>query len=148
MDLAKYKNIFAQESKKYLEDLEPLLISVEKDRSNRGLWEQIHGKIHSIKGMARALSMENISSLCHLMEEWCKQFQQGSCKAGKDNVQSLFEGMEVLAVLVGSWGVDASPEQKKQREDLMARFERAPSQDRAEVATGLRKYSGSFPEGD
>ncbi len=56
MDLDKYKNIFAQESKKYLEDLGPLLISVEKDRPNRQLWEQIHGKIHSIKGMARALS--------------------------------------------------------------------------------------------
>ena len=118
MDLAKYKNIFAQESRKYLEDLDPLLISVEKDCSDRELWEQIHGKIHSIKGMARALSMETISSLCHLMEEWCKQFQQGSCKAAKANVQSLFEGLDVLALLVGSWGVDASPEQKKQREDL------------------------------
>ena len=147
MDLDKYKNIFAQESKKYLEDLGPLLISVEKDRPNRQLWEQIHGKIHSIKGMARALSMENISSLCHLMEDWCKQFQQGTCKAGKDNVQSLFEGVDVLAVLVGSWGVDASPEQKKQREGLMARFEKEPSQDCAEVAIEPENISVHSPKG-
>ncbi|MCJ7809580.1 MAG: Hpt domain-containing protein, partial [Desulfobulbaceae bacterium] len=147
MDLDKYKNIFAQESKKYLEDLGPLLISVEKDRPNRQLWEQIHGKIHSIKGMARALSMENISSLCHLMEDWCKQFQQGTCKAGKDDVQSLFEGVDVLAVLVGSWGVDASPEQKKQREGLMARFEKEPSQDRAEVAIEPENISVHSPKG-
>ena len=147
MDLTKYKNIFAQESRKYLEDLDPLLISVEKDCSDRELWKQIHGKIHSIKGMARALSMESISSLCHLMEAWCKQFQQGSCKAGKADVQSLFEGLDVLALLVGSWGVDASPEQKKQREDLMARFEKEPSQDRPQVAMGLENISVHSPKG-
>ena len=147
MDLAKYKNIFAQESRKYLEDLEPLLISVEKELSNRELWEQIHGKIHSIKGMARALSMETISSLCHLMEEWCKQFQQGFCKAAKSNVQSLFEGLDVLALLVSSWGVDVSPEQKKKREDLMARFEREPFQDLPEAAMELESISVHSPKG-
>lgn len=147
MDLAKYKNIFAQESKKYLEDLGPLLISVEKDRVNHGLWEQIHGKIHSIKGMARALSMENISSLCHLMEDWCKQFQQGACTAGKDDVQSLFEGVDILSVLVGSWGEDVSPEQKKQREDLVARFQKEPSQDRIEVPEGNENIVVHSPKG-
>lgn len=147
MDLAKYKNIFAQESKKYLEDLGPLLISVEKDRVNHGLWEQIHGKIHSIKGMARALSMESISSLCHLMEDWCKQFQQGVCKAGKDDVQSLFEGVDVLSALVGNWDEDVSPEQKKQREDLIARFEKEPSQDLVEVPERSGNIAVHSPKG-
>ena len=147
MDLAKYKNIFAQESKKYLEDLGPLLMSVEKDYLNLGLWEKIHGKIHSIKGMARALSMENISSLCHLMEDWCKQFQQSACTAGKDDVQSLFEGVDILSVLVGSWGEDVSPEQKKKREGLLARFEKEPSQDRVEVTKGGENIAVHSPKG-
>ncbi len=147
MDLAKYKNIFAQESKKYLEDLGPLLISVEKDRINQGLWEQIHGKIHSIKGMARALSMESISSLCHLMEDWCKKFQQGACTAGRDDVQSLFEGVDVLSDLVSSWGEDVSPEQKKQREDLTAKFEKEPSQDRVAIPKERGDITVHSPKG-
>ncbi len=147
MDLAKYRNIFAQESRKYLEDLGPLLIAVEKDRSSTELWEQIHGKIHSIKGMARALSMENISALCHNMEGWCRQFQQGAWKAGEDDVQSLFEGVDMVGLLVGSWGEDPSPMQRKQREALTARFEKEPSRDLSRAPKSLKDIPVHSPKG-
>jgi two-component system chemotaxis sensor kinase CheA len=57
MDLTKYRKIFTHESTQYLEELENLLVDAEKDLQNSDLWTAVHGKIHSIKGMARALSM-------------------------------------------------------------------------------------------
>jgi len=33
-------------------------MKAENDLPNQQLWGEIHGKIHSIKGMAKALSME------------------------------------------------------------------------------------------
>jgi two-component system chemotaxis sensor kinase CheA len=69
MDLAKYERIFTQESEKYLRELDDLLMRVERDLINRHVWSEIHGKVHSIKGMARALSL--IQSSCFLMEQTC-----------------------------------------------------------------------------
>ena len=100
MDLTKYEKIFAQESGKYLKELDNLLMQVEKNLSNLGLWVEIHGKLHSIKGMARALSLNTISELCHLMEEWCLKFQQGKIMSSLAAVQALFDGSEFLGALI------------------------------------------------
>ena len=88
MDLTKYEKIFTQESEKYLKELDDLLMQVEKDLINRELWSKIHGKIHSIKGMARALSLDKITNLSHCMENWCKEFQKGAMEATPDAIQT------------------------------------------------------------
>ena len=59
MDLEKYRKIFTQESGKYLEQIDQLLIQVDNHPSDTGLWSDLHGKMHSIKGMARAMSRTN-----------------------------------------------------------------------------------------
>ena len=114
MDLEKYKKIFIQESGKYLDDLDMTLIQVEKDLSNQHLWGEIHGKIHSIKGMARALSLDKVSDLCHSMEAWCKQFQGGEITPSDDAVQLLMEGADLLKGLVSGEGEITSPDDLKQ----------------------------------
>jgi len=102
MDIDKYKKIFIQESGKYLQELDTTLIRVEKDLLNRDLWSSIHGKIHSIKGMARALSLDTVSGLCHSMEAWCKEFQGGTVRPTADAVQVLMDGAELLKGLVAA----------------------------------------------
>ncbi|MBW2592611.1 MAG: Hpt domain-containing protein, partial [Deltaproteobacteria bacterium] len=76
VDLQKYKEIFVAESGKYFKELDNFLIRVEQNPDDTALWREIHGKIHSIKGMAKALSMNHITQLSHAMEEWCKLFQK------------------------------------------------------------------------
>ncbi|MDO9110986.1 MAG: Hpt domain-containing protein, partial [Desulfatirhabdiaceae bacterium] len=63
MDLDKYRKIFQQESGKYLEQIDQLLIQVDNHPSDNGLWSALHGKVHSIKGMARAVSKTSIAQL-------------------------------------------------------------------------------------
>lgn len=100
MDRTKYEAIFAQESERYLNELDTLLLGVEKSPLDRSLWEEIHGKVHSIKGMARALSLDKITGLGHLMEEWCKMFQGGQAAASPGAIQTLFDGTDLLRHLV------------------------------------------------
>lgn len=126
MDLTKYEKIFVQESGKYLKELEDLLMQVEKNLSNLGLWAEIHGKVHSIKGMARALSLHNISELCHLMEEWCLKFQQGKIMSSQAAVQSLFEGSEFLGALISKSGRLDSFEDQKTYNRLTSIFQISP----------------------
>ncbi|MCF8119726.1 MAG: Hpt domain-containing protein [Deltaproteobacteria bacterium] len=126
MDLEKYEKIFAGESEKYLDELDNALLEVEKDPLNRGLWSDIHGKIHSIKGMARALRMEKISGLCHLMEEWCTGFQRGEYAPGDEAVQLLFDGTRILRALAAQKEDLSDPRHAKQYHRLMSRFSRLP----------------------
>lgn len=126
MDLTKYQKIFVQESEKYLMELDRLLIDVEKDLSNKDLWTEIHGKLHSIKGMARALSLEKITDLSHSMEDWCKMFQQGELLASSDIVQFYFDGEDLLKMLVSRMGDISSPEDQRWYDTVIGQFKKGP----------------------
>lgn len=124
MDIEKYKKIFTLESEKYLTELDTLLIRVEKDFNNHKLWSEIHGKVHSIKGMARALSLDRITQLAHLIEDWCKQFQEGARPSSPDAVQLIFDGTELLRALVAEKD-DADPLANQEwYEKLTSRFKK------------------------
>jgi len=126
MDLKKYQKIFSQESDKYLRELDRLLIRVEKDLSNLELWADIHGKIHSIKGMARALSMDKITVLSHAMESWCKQFQEGTMDATSDKVQLIFHGGDLLRLLVAQMGNISSADDQRLYDTLISQLRKGP----------------------
>jgi len=140
MDPTKYKKIFTQESNKYLDELDGLLLQVEKDLSGTKLWEEIHGKIHSIKGMARALSLEKITGLSHAMEDWCEQFQQGALTATPKSVQLFFDGSDLLRFLVTRMGETDSFENQSWYSSLMSRFEQKPNMESAGI-----EYEPSSP---
>jgi len=133
MDITKYEKIFAQESGKYLKELEDLLMQVEKNLSNLGLWAEVHGKVHSIKGMARALSLNKISDLCHLMEEWCLKFQQGKIMSSTAAVQALFDSSEFLGVLISKNGRLDSFEDQKVYDRLISIFQKSPPENAVTV---------------
>jgi two-component system, chemotaxis family, sensor kinase CheA len=123
MDIDKYKKIFIQESDHYLQELDARLVRVEKDLLNQDLWSEIHGKVHSIKGMASALALEPIADLCHQMEAWCKAFQTGTPAANATAVQVLMNGTDFLGKLIAATAEDIPFEgesQLKKITDLLA----------------------------
>lgn len=128
MDITKYEKIFSQESDKYLKELDDLLLHVEKDLSNNSLWAEIHGKIHSIKGMARALSFNKISDLCHLMEDWCLKFQKGTSKCSAAAVQLIFDGSDILRSLVPKSGRIESLDEQKLYNSIVSKFQKSPEE--------------------
>jgi two-component system chemotaxis sensor kinase CheA len=77
MEFEKYQKIFIQESSKYLEELDTVLMEVEKNLQDQQLWGEIHGKIHSVKGDGQSAQHDGSGSFCHAMESWCKLFQEG-----------------------------------------------------------------------
>ncbi|MCF8079822.1 MAG: Hpt domain-containing protein [Desulfobacterales bacterium] len=104
MDLSKYEEIFHRESGRYLSELEDLLIRLKVTPEESGLWAEVHGKVHSIKGMARALSLEQISVLCHRVENWCKEFQSGTGGEAGHNLDTVEEAVDLLKLLVARRG--------------------------------------------
>lgn len=148
MDITKYEKIFSEESEKYLKGLVTLLIQVEKDLGRDELWGEIHGKVHSIKGMSRALSLDKITHLSHSIENWCKQFQEGVKSPTPDTVQLILDGAELLRLLVAKKGNIDSPENQKWYDTLISRFEKDPEEMPKESPPGETSRSSipSFPE--
>jgi two-component system chemotaxis sensor kinase CheA len=148
MDLQKYQKIFSQESDKYLRELDRLLIRVEKDLSNLELWADIHGKIHSIKGMARALSIDKITVLGHAMENWCKQFQEGARDATSDNVQLIFQGGDLLRLLVARMGDIGSADDQRWYDNTISQLRKGPEaiSDEADRKKPLSRNADSYVE--
>ena len=109
MELEKYQKIFSQESSRYLEELDSVLLKVENDLRDQQLWGEIHGKIHSVKGMARALSMMELANFCHAMETWCKLFQDGDKTPDERVVQLFFDGTDLLKAFVAGKGEISEP---------------------------------------
>jgi len=104
MDLEKYRRIFLQESEKYLHEIGETLTELENDPQDVRRWTELHGKVHSIKGMARAMSLETISRLAHEMEAWCLKFQKGAYVAREASMHLLFDGYAMLKTLVPRFG--------------------------------------------
>jgi two-component system chemotaxis sensor kinase CheA len=127
MDLTKYQKIFTQESSKYLDELDGFLIKVENQLDSYELWSEIHGKLHSIKGMAKALSLHKISELSHSMESWCKQFQSGEVKATGEIVQLIFEGGDLLRYLVARKGEIESERDQRWYDAMLSSFKADPA---------------------
>ncbi len=148
MDMAKYEKIFTQESEKYLNELDTLLLEAENDLGNRELWSEIHGKVHSIKGMARSLSLDRITGLSHSIENWCRQFQQGDMPATSDAVRLILEGVELLRVLVAGKGEMDSPKDQRWYDTLGPRFAKRPDEIAKDSSQGDRSYysMASVPE--
>jgi len=144
MDLTKYEKIFTQESEKYLKELDDLLMQVEKDLINRELWSKIHGKIHSIKGMARALSLDKITNLSHCMENWCKEFQKGAMEATPDAIQLLFDGADLLRLLVAGKGEIDIFENQSRYSSLTSQFKKGSKKSAAQVQPEKQSYSRSL----
>ncbi len=127
MDLAKYEEIFRRESDRYLGELEEMMREAQDGSGARPCWEEMHGKIHSIKGMARALSRGKISDLCHRLEAWCKALQDGMDEDPRSALDTLEEGIELLKLLVAREGDLDSPQLQQDYSQLVARLETPPS---------------------
>lgn len=146
MELDKYRKIFIQESSKYLDELDTALIKVEKDLRDRQLWGDIHGKIHSVKGMARALSMTDLATFCHAMESWCKLFQDGAKIPDERIVQLFFDGTDLLKAFVAGKGEISEPEDLERLRSISENLAKDPEEwvDRAEPEIRLSAAPGKI----
>ncbi len=127
MDLSKYEEIFRSESERYLSQLDELVSRADSALADAGIWSEIHGKIHSIKGMARALSLDAISGFCHHVESWCKAFQSGQAAADRTGLETVEEAVELLKLLVARKGEVASPDTQQWYSKMTARLEKGPA---------------------
>lgn len=126
METSKYEQIFAWESDKYFTELDELLETVETDPGDGNLWGAIHGKIHSIKGMATALGYRTVGELAQRIEAWCRKFQQWELVPAPRIIEELFWGLDMLKAIAAAKGAFGDGDTERRYRAVMELFSSPP----------------------
>jgi two-component system chemotaxis sensor kinase CheA len=95
MDLSKYKSLFLNESREYLQGMTERILSLEDATSKDGL-DWLFRAAHSIKGMSASMGYEPVANLSHKIENVLDLLKKGQLAFDDNARAALFEGIDLI----------------------------------------------------
>lgn len=155
MDVSQYLEIFIDETKEHLQNLNDQLLILEKEPENENTINEIFRAAHSLKGMAGTMGYKRMQKLTHNMENVFSEIRNGKMKVKSELVDILFRGLDALEdyleniqssadegtednesiindlnqILVDGLGQAASLEENKEKKETLEKKE-APEEDK------------------
>jgi two-component system chemotaxis sensor kinase CheA len=102
MDMSQYLEIFIEESKEHLQNMNQSLLQLEKDPGDTSVLNEIFRAAHTLKGMSGTMGYNGMSKLTHDMEDVLQALRSGEIKATSDLVDLLFKCLDALEKYVDS----------------------------------------------
>lgn len=96
MDMNQYLDIFIDEAKEHLQNLNEQILVLEKEPENQATINEIFRAAHSLKGMAGTMGYKRVQRLTHNMENVFSEIRNGKMKANADLNDVLFRGLDAL----------------------------------------------------
>ena len=96
MDVSQYLEIFIEEAKEHLQNLNEHILVLEKDPENIDTINEIFRAAHSLKGMAGTMGYKKMQQLTHDMENVFSEIRNGKMKASSELVDVVFKGLDAL----------------------------------------------------
>ncbi len=101
MDMSQYLEIFIDESKDHLQNMNEILLTLEKDKSDLSLLNEIFRVAHTIKGMAGTMGFTKVANLTHEMENVLHLVRNKEIEVNTAIIDVLFECFDALEAYVG-----------------------------------------------
>ncbi len=96
---------FVIESREHFENIEDELLRLsEQESPDRELVDKIFRSIHSVKGAAGFLALDNIGKLSHVMETLLSMLRAGQVKPERYLIDALLAGVDILNTMMGDIG--------------------------------------------
>jgi len=95
-----YQRQFYQEAKEILEEIISNLLKVESDPDNRELLNALFRGIHTIKGSAGVLEMDDISGFAHHIETVLNLLRNGKISLIPDVVDTILAGVDHIIKMI------------------------------------------------
>ena len=122
LDLEQYIDIFIEESKEHLQNLNQCLLDYETNTEKLETVNEIFRIAHTLKGMSATMGFETIASLTHKMENILDGIRSHKLKTTPEMVNILFEGLDILEEEVKS--IDTTGKEKViDIQDIIARLD-------------------------
>lgn len=96
----KYTELFVTESRDYLTAMEHALLQLEADPSARDPIDSLFRSVHTLKGMSGVMGYDAVTELSHAMETRLARVRAGDESLGRETIDVLFEGSDVLGQAV------------------------------------------------
>ena len=96
LDISQYINIFVEEAKEHLQNMNDVLLELEKDFSHIENINEIFRVAHTLKGMSGTMGFHNMANLTHEMENVLQAVRSNEMKLSEDIIDILFECFDAL----------------------------------------------------
>ncbi len=96
LDISQYINIFVEEAKEHLQNMNDVLLELEKNPSHLGHINEIFRVAHTIKGMSGTMGFHNMANLTHEMENVLQAARNKDVELSESIIDILFECFDAL----------------------------------------------------
>lgn len=96
MDVNQYLEIFLDETKEHLENLNAQLLKLEQEPEDGDTINEIFRAAHSLKGMAGTMGYKRMQALTHNMENVFSEIRNGAIKVRSSMIDTLFQCLDAL----------------------------------------------------
>lgn len=96
MDVSQYLEIFIDETKEHLQNLNEQLLVIEKEPEDKATINEIFRAAHSLKGMAGTMGFKRMQNLTHNMENVFSEIRNDKMKVTAKLVDTLFQCLDAL----------------------------------------------------
>lgn len=96
MDVSQYLDIFLDESKEHLQNLNTQVLALEQDSENMDTINEIFRAAHTFKGMAGTMGYKRMQNLTHDMENVFSEVRNGNLKVNSTMIDVLFQCLDAL----------------------------------------------------
>ncbi len=96
MDVSQYLEIFIDETKEHLQNLNTRILELEQEPENENTINEIFRAAHSLKGMAGTMGYKRMQNLTHDMENVFSEVRTGNIKVKANMIDLLFQCLDAL----------------------------------------------------
>ena len=96
MDVSQYLDIFLDESKEHLQNLNTSVLNLEQDPENPDTISEIFRAAHTLKGMAGTMGYKRMQNLTHDMENVFSEVRDGKLKVNAGMIDVLFRCLDAI----------------------------------------------------
>lgn len=118
MDVSQYLEIFIEEAKEHLQNLNEHLLVLEREPENENTINEIFRAAHSLKGMSGTMGYKRMQRLTHDMENVFSEIRNGKMKVSSNLVDVLFKGLDALEAYLTNIQAEAN-EGEDDNEDII-----------------------------
>ncbi len=103
IDMSEYKDLFISEVREYLGKLNELILTLEKEKDNDEIVNEIFRLVHSIKGSSAAMGLTDLSNLAHAMEDLITALKEKKLEISSDIIDLLLKGIDFIEKMIDAY---------------------------------------------
>lgn len=102
MDTSQYLNVFIEETKEHLQDLNECLLQLENSPDNIGILNEIFRLAHTLKGMSGTMGFKGMAGLTHGMENVLDALRNKEVSINTKLIDLLFKSLDALEIYLNN----------------------------------------------